>query len=222
MTSHAPILDKFAVASKTYLPPPPRDDRRVTKNASPALRNLARNLEAHLKGVAVKSEFAVKAGMDVKTLGRMASMQNEPQLDKVSGLAKAMGKEPWEVIHPDGGLTKVAAVPTAAEALDVLADAFAQIPRQSRNAAAGMLAAFAISPDSSLNKKDLLALLEGPERGVDATDFDLNQLLLDEHFVTLARQVVRASEVKEHGQGIGSGANEGAGASRQAGRGGGG
>lgn len=87
----------------------------MAKMPSKALRVLSENLErliaAHPE-LNTQPKLAKEAKIDQKTVYRIVTKQNEPSLDKLEKLAKALGVEPWQLLVP--GL-QPAALPVLAE-----------------------------------------------------------------------------------------------------------
>ncbi|WP_343734574.1 helix-turn-helix transcriptional regulator [Acidovorax sp.] len=102
------------------------------KNASPALRALIDNVNAaKAAGVFASTlSLAKEAKKDEKTVRRMLNGENEPALDTVSAIAKALHKEPWQLIQPlevSGGPD---GTPTLPKALEVVLNAMAKAPEK--------------------------------------------------------------------------------------------
>lgn len=73
--------------------------------ASPsrALQTVAANLKRCItehKELNTEPKLAAKAKVDQKTVYRITHLQNEPSIDKVEKLAKALGLETWQLLVP--------------------------------------------------------------------------------------------------------------------------
>lgn len=100
---HPPTLGKSALLVKTNLPWNSRDDRGMGKPPSKVLQVLAENLKrciADHKELNTEPKLAARAKMDQKTVYRITHLQNEPSIDKVERLAKALGVEAWQLLVP--------------------------------------------------------------------------------------------------------------------------
>lgn len=143
------------------------------KNASSALRALIENVNAAKEAGAFTSTLALakEAKKDEKTIRRMLNGENEPALDTVSAVAKALDMEPWRLIQPRDS------APTLAQALTLLARALDGIPEHGRELAAQHLQTLARAPDS---KKAMAALLQALS-SVDLSSTPTAQKLMDMH-----------------------------------------
>lgn len=67
-------------------------------------QNLTRCIAAH-KELNTEPKLAARAKIDQKTVYRITHMQNEPSIDKVEKLAKALGLQTWQLLVPELVLT---------------------------------------------------------------------------------------------------------------------
>lgn len=123
------------------------------KNVSPALEAMIANVNtAKTAGkFASVASLAKDAKKDEKTIRRILNGENEPALDTVCAVAKALAVEPWQLIQPAAGETSLE------QALEVVARTLDAISEVGREVAAQHLQTLARAPDS---KKAMAALLQ--------------------------------------------------------------
>lgn len=158
MALHGDHYGKFAAVLRTNLPSITTDHRIVTKNASPALEALARNLQKLMADATPKmskAALARSASVDEKTVARILDKQNEPSLDKVSAVAKVFSKDPWELIHPECGAADLG----LAAALKRVISALDQLQGAQRVAAENRLHQLIDLPDSAKGLEKALEAL---------------------------------------------------------------
>lgn len=129
------------------------------KNVSPALKALIENANTAKKGgvFASVNALAGRAGVNDKTIGRMLKGDNEPSLDTVSAVAKALGMEPWQLIRPERSHPPKLTIPAA---LDALIEVAGQLPPAERKELADAASLLSQVPDSAeLRLRVLNALL---------------------------------------------------------------
>jgi hypothetical protein len=140
------------------------------KNASPALRALIDNVNAAKAAGVFASTLALakEAKKDEKTIRRMLNGENEPALDTVSAIAKALHKEPWQVIQP----LEVSSAPSLSEALEVVLDSMA---KASAKAELKQLLPMLVDTNAAAYRARLAELLAqpglGPVPGPESKDF---------------------------------------------------
>lgn len=115
MLVHSATLGKSALGVKTYLPSFSRQHLVMAKMPSKALQVLSQNLErliaAHPE-LNTQPKLAARAKVDQKTVYRIVAKQNEPSIDKVEKLARALGLDgAWQLLVPN---LKPAEIPTLA------------------------------------------------------------------------------------------------------------
>lgn len=79
------------------------------KPPSKVLKVLAENLKrciAEHKELNTEPKLASRAKIDQKTVYRITHLQNEPSIDKIEKLAKALDLEAWQLMVPNMTLTE--------------------------------------------------------------------------------------------------------------------
>lgn len=130
----------------------------MSKNVSPALAALIANTAKARDAGAYASTTALAraAKKNEKTLRRMLDGENEPSLDTVSAVAKALGMEPWELICPSESRSVAVNV---SQAIDVLVGALSELSLDSQRDAAELMQRIALVPDGKAHRERLEALL---------------------------------------------------------------
>lgn len=132
LRGHGESLGKHASECKAFLPQIHRQNCLMHGSDEILSENL-KKLMASRPDLSSQAAVGEKAGIDQRTVGRIINREHSPSLEKIQGLAKAFGLQPWQILSADFG-----AAPLSFGALDAyeasLITAFRLLPETDKRA----------------------------------------------------------------------------------------